>query len=106
MPVRVLLLACLSACWSATLSAQGDRLPACQARAAGSPGTPTPQPFSRPSTRGLPGTAPNLLPLLNDGAGNRGGPLLPQPVKPVPADGELPLLEQQRQRYLKGRKED
>ncbi|UTW08496.1 hypothetical protein [Pseudomonas benzenivorans] len=103
MPVSVLILAGLSAFWAATLSAQGDRLPA---PVAGSPGTATPQPFALPPTRGLPGTAPNHLPLLNDGSGNRGGRLNPQPGKPLPADGRLPLLEQQLQRNLEGGRSD
>jgi hypothetical protein len=68
-------------------------------RPAGSPGTATPQPFTQPLPRNLPTPAPNNPPLLNDGTGYKanssGGSL-------APADGELPLLEQQRQRNSQG----
>ncbi len=68
-------------------------------RPAGSPGAATPQPFIQPLPRNLPTPAPNNPPLLNDGTGYKakpsGGSL-------APADGELPLLEQQRQRNSQG----
>jgi hypothetical protein len=63
-------------------------------RPAGSPGTATPQPFTPAQPRNLPTPAPYNPPLLNDGTGYKtkppGGSL-------APPDGELPLLEQQRQ---------
>jgi hypothetical protein len=98
MPRLLLLLSCLGAFWSAALPAQEARLPASYGRAAGSPGTATPQPFVRPRPAGLPGTAPQHLPLLNDGTGNRGGALNPRPDGPMPTDGRLPQLERQPQR--------
>jgi hypothetical protein len=98
MPRLLLLLSCLGAFWSTALPAQEARLPASYERAAGSPGTATPQPFVVPRPSGLPGTAPQHLPLLNGGTGNRGGALSPRPVGPMPTDGRLPLLERQPQR--------
>ncbi|MDM8350747.1 hypothetical protein P8H27_17870 [Pseudomonas sp. sp1636] len=70
-----------------------------QERPAGSPGTATPQPFSQPLPRNLPSPAPNNPPLLNDGTGYKANP---SGGSLAPPDGELPLLEQQRQRNSQG----
>ena len=68
-------------------------------RPAGSPGTATPQPFTQPVPRNLPTPAPNNPPLLNDGTGYKARP---PDGSLAPPDGELPLLEQQRQRNSQG----
>ncbi|MBS7661308.1 hypothetical protein I0D00_05015 [Pseudomonas lalucatii] len=94
---------CLGLFWGATLAAQDYRPAGPQERPAGSPGTATPQPFSQPQPPRPLGTAPHNLPLLNDGTGNRGGPLSPPLAAPPPGDGRLPLLEQQLQRNSRGR---
>ncbi|MDA7088525.1 hypothetical protein PH586_19270 [Pseudomonas sp. SA3-5] len=68
-------------------------------RPAGSPGTATPQPFIQPRPRKLPTPAPHHPPLLNDGTGYKANPA---GASLAPPDGELPLLEQQRQRNSQG----
>lgn len=100
MPKMTLL--CLLALGGAVLTAQAGRLPAPAERPAGAPGTPTPQPFSQPLPRNLPSTAPNNPPLLNDGTGNQGGRLNPRSGNLAPADGELPLLQEQLRRNTQG----
>ncbi|MEX6502568.1 hypothetical protein [Pseudomonas zhanjiangensis] len=72
----------------------GERLLVPAERAAGAPGTPTPQPFVRPEPRNPP-KAPRLL---DDGRGQEGLWLKSPRGSLAPADGELPLLEQQRRR--------
>lgn len=68
-------------------------------RPAGLPGTATPQPFTQPLPRNLPTPAPNNPPLLNDGTGYKANP---SGGSLAPADGELPLLQQQLQRNSQG----
>jgi hypothetical protein len=90
-----MLLLCLTFLCGAALQARDYSVSTPRERPAGSPGTATPQPFTQPQSRHMPTPAPRSLPLLNDGTGYK--------VKPpggslAPPDGELPLLEQQRQR--------
>lgn len=82
--------------------AQADRLPVPAERPAGAPGTPTPQPFVRPQPRHLPSPPPNTPPLLDSGRGQPGGRLSLPRDSLAPADGRLPLLEQQLQRNSRG----
>ncbi len=82
--------------------AQADRLLVPAERSAGAPGTPTPQPFVRPLPRHLPGPPPNSQPLLDSGRGQPSGRLSLPRDSLAPADGRLPLLEQQLQRNPQG----
>ena len=97
-----MILAGLLALGGALLTAQAGRLPAPAERAAGAPGTPTPQPFSQPLPRNLPSTAPNNPPLLNDGTGYKGGRFNPRSDNLAPPDTELPLLQEQLRRNTQG----
>jgi hypothetical protein len=61
-------------------------------RPEGSPGTATPHPFVPPVSRDRPQPLPDNPPLLKHGPQGTGDGNL------APRDGDLPLLEQQRQR--------
>jgi hypothetical protein len=99
MRLTSMLLLCLSLLYGAAIQARDYPASTPRERPAGSPGTATPQPFVQPQPRNLPTPAPKTRPLLNDGTGYKakpsGGSL-------APPDGELPLLEQQRQRNSQG----
>ncbi|MHA6493888.1 hypothetical protein ACX0MV_11670 [Pseudomonas borbori] len=72
-----------------------DAMLASNDRAPGSPGTATPHPFEIPAPRPLPNATPSSPPLLDNSSGSR---MNPRPATLPERDGELPLLEQQRQR--------
>ncbi|SFP92192.1 hypothetical protein [Pseudomonas borbori] len=97
MHLTSMLLLCLTVLYGAAIQARDYSVS--PQRPAGSPGTATPQPFVQPQPRNLPTPAPQNPPLLNDGTGYKANP--PRGSL-APPDGELPLLEQQRQRNSQG----
>ena len=99
MRLTSVLLLCLTLLCGAAIQARDYPTSTPRERPAGSPGTATPQPFTQPVPRNLPTPAPNNPPLLNDGTGYKANP--PRGSL-APPDGELPLLEQQRQRNSQG----
>jgi hypothetical protein len=75
--------------------------------APGSPGTSTPQPFTQPTPRNVPRSSPNAQSLLNHGSGvndsgSNGSRLNPPRGNLAAPDGDLPLLEEQRQLNSQG----
>lgn len=105
MQTSMLLLAGLLTLCAATATAEDYRLPPAAQPAPGSPGTATPQPFTQPTLRNLPSTAPNSPPLLKRGTDDAGLRLNPS-GNLAPPDADLPLLEQQRQRNSQGQGDD
>jgi hypothetical protein len=87
---------------SAGVFAQDYRMPASSQSAPGSPGTSTPQPFIQPTPRSVPQSTPNAAPLLNRSTGNNGSLLIRPSGNLAPLDGDVPLLDEQRQRNSQG----
>ncbi len=97
MQTSMLLLARLLAL-SAAATAEDYRLPPAAQPVLGSPGTATPQPFTQPTLRNLPSSAPNVPPLLRRGPADTGSRLNSSHGNLALPDADLPLLEEQRQR--------
>lgn len=102
MKTSIWLVAGLLTLSGAAAFAQDSRLPAPSQPAPGSPGTSTPQPFTTPTLRNVPQSAPNSAPLLNRGSGDNGSRLNAPRGTLAPPDGDVPLLEEQRQRNSQG----
>jgi hypothetical protein len=107
MNTSIWLVAGLLTLTGAAAFAQDYRLPPPTQRAPGSPGTATPQPFTQPTLRNVPRSSPNAQPLLNHGSrvnnsGGSGSRLNPPSANRAAPDGDLPLLEEQRQRNSLG----